>query len=122
MERRILVTPEGRDFLMRSFAVSEQMISYALNYKRHSDLAQKIRSLALQRGGKLVTEEMVTIYESNGDMIQTWGNRARLVANMKSGDVMVYIDGQLDRQFKNMSIAELMKEQNRISLLLGSRG
>lgn len=121
MERRILVTPEGRDFLMRSFDVSEQMISYALNYKRHSDLAQKIRSLALQRGGKLVTEEMVTIFESNGDMVQTWGDRARIVVEKSTGNVKVYVDGTLDKEVKGMSIADLMKEQRRIGLLVASR-
>lgn len=120
--KRIIIDAEGRDFLVRSFNVSEQMVSYALNFRRHSDLAKKIRTMSLQKGGKLVAEEeIVTIFESNGDMVQTWGDKARLVADRATGDVKVFVNGQLDRQYKDMSITDLLKEQKRIGLLVGSR-
>ena len=52
----ITVTRSQREFLAKAFGVTKEMVSYALNFhpvKGQSDLAKKIRSLAVQRGGFL---------------------------------------------------------------------
>lgn len=120
--RRIVIDSEKRQEVRSVFNVSERMMSHALNYTRDSDLARKIRSLALQKGGKVVGEELTleTHFKSNGDMVQCWGNRAKLVAERASGKVRVFVDGELDREYDNLTITELMKEQHRINILLNS--
>lgn len=118
---KIVISKELRVELQELFGVVDDTIGRALNYKTHTDLAKKIRTVALQKGSRSTKADMVTIFESNGDMVQTWGDKARLVANMTTGDVKVFVNGQLDRQYKDMSITDLMKEQRRIGLLVASR-
>lgn len=115
---------EKRQEVRGIFGVSERMMSHALNYTRDTDLARKIRAVALQKGGRVVGDElhMETTFGSNGDMVQTWGGRVKLIAERASGKVRVYVDGDLDREYDNLTVSELMKEQHRISVLVGSRG
>ena len=70
MKRVISVTRKDREFLMKAFGVTSQMVSYALNYdpnKGQSELAKKIRHLAFQRGGFVMVcapaSEVVHDYE-----------------------------------------------------------
>lgn len=56
MERKkIKVTKEIRESLMKDFKVQYVTLTNYLNYKRNSKEAEMIREAALQRGGKLVT-------------------------------------------------------------------
>ena len=56
MERkRIKVTKEIRESLMKEFKVQYVTLTNYLNFKRNSKEAEMIREEALQRGGKLVT-------------------------------------------------------------------
>ena len=56
MERKkIKVTKEIRESLMKEFKVQYVTLTNYLNYKRNSKEAEMIREAALQRGGKLVT-------------------------------------------------------------------
>ena len=45
---------ETKAFIRKSFGCTRQAVWQALNFKRDSDLARKIRRLALMRGGKLL--------------------------------------------------------------------
>lgn len=54
MKRYIDTTKENREFLMRAFGVTERTLYYALRFdgkRGDSDLARKIRKVALERGG-----------------------------------------------------------------------
>lgn len=56
MERKkIKVTKEIRESLMKEFKVQYVTLTNYLNFKRNSKEAEMIREAALQRGGKLVT-------------------------------------------------------------------
>lgn len=56
MERKkIKVTKEIRESLMKDFKVQYVTLTNYLNFKRNSKEAEMIREAALQRGGKLVT-------------------------------------------------------------------
>ena len=59
MKRAITVTRSQREFLAKALGMTKEMVSRALNchpVKGESDLAKKIRCLAVQRGGfELVT-------------------------------------------------------------------
>lgn len=51
VKRQIAVTKENREFLSRAFKVTSVMVWKALNYKCDTDLAKRIRKMAIIRGG-----------------------------------------------------------------------
>ncbi len=94
MKRFIEVTKEDKAFLMKAFKVSSVMVYYALYFdeqRGNSELAKKIRTLALKRGGKvmLFVPECETIHTADGIMFQTFENGYQMVCNMKQGRVDV---------------------------------
>lgn len=120
--KRIIIGQREREQVREAFGVTDKTISLALNFRQNNDLAMKIRTLALQKGGVLADpDEMTTIFESDGNMVQTWGDRYRLVVDRSSGDVRVFVDGVVKHHYRDMSIVDLMKEQRRISLLSATR-
>lgn len=120
--KKIFVTQAVREELCRLFSVVDDTVGRALNYRSNSALAKKIRSVAIQKGGKVAGGDvMETSFDSVGNMIQTWGDTARLVANKESGHIKVYINGELEREYEEMTISELIQEQHRIGLLVNSR-
>lgn len=118
--KRIVVSTEVRESLRRAFGVSDKTISLALNYRRDTDLSQKIRTLAIRKGGKIYdAEEMATIHDSGTKMIQTWGDRIRLEADKSTGDVVWYVDGKKRGERSDVSIADLLVIQHRLGLIYG---
>lgn len=74
-KRVIEVTKETRDFLQQAFDVTGTMVWYALNFdekRGQSDLAKRIRNLALQKGGVVLNigPEIETIHSADGRMRQ----------------------------------------------------
>ncbi len=79
MKRVISVTKSQREFLRKAFGVSEQMVSWALNYhpqKGQSELAKRIRSLAVQRGGCVMVcaPESEVVHDGENMMRQHFEN------------------------------------------------
>lgn len=115
MRKQILTDNETKTFLMKAFGCSRQAVWQALNFKRDSDQARKIRQLALKRGGKLTDGYMpkceTTHEEVEKTMTQTFGPRVKLVVDKETGDVSVYVDGQLKDSYKNITVPDLMQLQ-----------
>lgn len=115
------MTKEKRDRVRELFGVTDKMMSEALCYRSDSALAQKIRVAALENGALTAgTPEMQTMHDGER-MIQTWGDRARLVADKATSEVKVYVDGVLERTYPRMTVTELMREQRRLGILVASR-
>ena len=79
MKKVISVTRKDREFLMKAFDVSSQMVSYALNYAKpqgESELAKKIRRLAMQRGGfvMICAPASEVVHDHEGVMRQYFDN------------------------------------------------
>lgn len=115
MRKQILTDNETKTFLMKAFKCSRQAVWQALNFKRDSDQARRIRQLALKRGGKLTDGYMpkceTTHEEVEKTMTQTFGPRVKLVVDKETGDVSVYVDGQLKDSFKSITVPDLMQLQ-----------
>ena len=100
------MTRSQREFLAKAFGVTKEMVSYALNFhpvKGQSDLAKKIRSLAVQRGGfELVTapasevvhdaDNMMRQHFENGWMWEGDKNTGVLELKDEKGDVVERIE------------------------------
>ena len=115
MRKQILTDNETKTFLMKAFKCSRQAVWQALNFKRDSDQARRIRQLALKRGGKLPDGYMpkceTTHEEVEKTMTQTFGPRVKLVVDKETGDVSVYVDGQLKDSYKSITVPDLMQLQ-----------
>lgn len=118
MKKQILTDNETKTFLMKAFGCSRQQVWRALNFERDSDLARRIRRLALQRGGKL-TEGYIptceTIHNTAARMTeQTFGPRVKIVADRTNGNVSVIVDGVEKDSYNNLSVPEFMQLQNEV--------
>ena len=115
MRKQILTDNETKTFLMKAFKCSRQAVWQALNFKRDSDQARRIRQLALKRGGKLTDGYMpkceTTHEEVEKTMTQTFGPRVKLVVDKETGDVSVYVDGQPKDSYKSITVPDLMQLQ-----------
>lgn len=112
-KRVIEVTKETRDFLQQAFDVTGTMVWYALNFdekRGQSDLAKRIRNLALQKGGVVLNIglEIETIHSADGRMRQYFPHDVLLEADTRStGLVAVYKKGELQRSWNNPGVSEL---------------
>ena len=125
MEKQIVVSNEGRQFLMKAFDCTRVTVWKALNFKSNTDTARKIRHLALQRGGELVGSNAVewdTNYVEGPErkMVQCYGDRVRIELVRATNVLSVYVDDILERELSGLSIAELMELQQELELLAAS--
>lgn len=79
MKKVISVTRENREFLQKAFNVTNAMVTYALSFHPkwgQSDLAKKIRWLAVQRGGFLLVSAPASevVHDHEGVMRQYFDN------------------------------------------------
>ncbi|EFI48165.1 hypothetical protein [Segatella oris] len=117
-KRVIEVTKETRDFLQQAFDVTGTMVWYALNFdekRGQSDLAKRIRNLALQKGGVVLNigPEIETIHSADGRMRQYFPHDVLLEADTRcTGLVAVYKKGELQRSWDNPGVSELDGIQN----------
>ncbi len=95
MKRFISTTVEQREFIKKTFGVKDRIVFGALSYEKDSDLAKRIRKLALERGAvKMVTsKEIETIHDADGVMTQLLPNGAVIQADKLSGILTVYFKG-----------------------------
>lgn len=120
MKRVITVTRSQREFLAKAFGVTKEMVSYALNFhpvKGQSDLAKKIRCLAVQRGGfELVTAPASeVVHDTDGVMRQYFENGWWWEADKRTG-LLVVLDekGNLKKSIENAKVADIDAVQREI--------
>ena len=123
MKKVISVTREQRDFLCRAFKVTNVMVSYALNFhpaKGQSDLARKIRCLAVQRGGyELVTAPASeVVHDADGIMRQHFENGWMWEADKKSGLLLVFDEHSKEQmRVEDAHITDIEYVQQRIEAM-----
>lgn len=119
MKKQIVIDSDGRQKLQKIFGVSRVTVWKALNYESNTDLARKIRFTATsQMGGQEVgnvkdaQEGMTTEYDTARDlMIQKFGSRVMIIANIKTGDARLTVDGEDNRVTTCTGIADIMALQ-----------
>ena len=115
---KIEISKEVREKIKRTFGISDAMVSYALNFneqKGQSDLAKKIRKMAIENGGRRMAylPAFETAHTHNGIMTQEFDNGAKIVADMHSGTVKVFDPtGVMRQEQENVSIPQLYVLQN----------
>ena len=118
MKKRILVDVDTVAFLRKAFNVSRATVWRALTFETDTDLAKRIRKLALVRGGRMTDGSPAacdtTHNQAERTMMQDFGGRARIVVDLKTGDVTVWIDGEQESTYHNLTIPEFMKLQKEV--------
>ncbi|MCH3995037.1 MAG: hypothetical protein WCS17_00175 [Prevotella sp.] len=118
MKKQIITEGEDKEFLMKAFKCSRMQVWKALHFQSQSDMARRIRTLAIKRGGALVGDFIpeceTTFEEVEETMTQRWGNRVKLVYNRKNDEVKVYVDESLKRIEKPKGIPEFMNLQQEV--------
>lgn len=108
---KIEVSKEVRDKIVKTFGVTPQTVTNALNYsggtRSESDLAKRIRRMAMENGGRRMAywPECETIFdEVNGTMVQMFGNGAKLTIDKHTGDAEVEYKGRVMKRDKDISV------------------
>lgn len=118
MKKYIKISEENKKWIEQALKISRVMLNHALYFdpkRGNSDLAKRIRKLALHRGGVLMNELPVfeTIHNTvAGEMIQPFENGAKLVMVWATGNVKVFNKkGELCRDIHINTIEELTNAQ-----------
>ncbi len=115
--KKIFVSSEANNELRKIFCCTPQMVWKALNYKSDSNLARKIRFVALKELGGLLSEQPdydIHTYHTECDdfMKQRIGDHIRIILEKGSGRVSVFRDAELIRELDNPTIEEFMELQS----------
>ena len=111
-KRFIHLDNPGREFIMKAFNIGPKTVANALYFdkrKGFSDTSERIRKLALERGGVMmnVVPECETIFDHKGNMYQYFPNGAGIKADKKTGDVDVFFKGNKVRHEENVALTQL---------------
>lgn len=121
MEKKIYVSDKAKTQLCKTFSCSKMMVWLALNFKRESDLARKIRYTALTQFGGVPSwkpEEMETTHEEvEKTMTQHYGERVKLVYDRNDGSTSILVDGKVTRKEQDLSIPAFMKLQSEVEIM-----
>lgn len=114
MKRYIHVTKENRKFLAKTFKVTDRMVDYALRYERNSGLAEKIRTLAVLRGGIVmnISPEIQTFHDYDNYMRQYLPNGAMLEFSKTDGSGDVLFKGDVVRHYDQVRMGDISGIQN----------
>ncbi|GAB6977133.1 hypothetical protein [Prevotella falsenii] len=118
MKKYIKISAKEKEWIGAALHVSRSMVDFALHYdakRGNSDLAKRIRMLALHRGGVLMNElpAFETIHNTAaGEMVQPFENGAKLVMVWATGNLKVFNKkGELCRDIHINTIEELTNAQ-----------
>lgn len=109
MKKQVTVTKENREFLEKAFKVSSVMIWKALTFESDTDLARRIRKLAVERGGieMCFCPVLETMHDSDGYMRQYLPNGVMLEFNKNDGSGSVFFKGKEVRHYDQVMVSEI---------------
>lgn len=120
MDRQIFLPTEVKKEMIKTFKTNKVTLWSALNFDTNSSFAKLLRAAAIERGGVLYTgrkrpeysPECITTFETaDKTMTQVFSNRVYLVADLSTGGVNVYADGNLTDSYKDVTLLQLSSIQ-----------
>lgn len=122
MEKRIYINADIRAYLMRTTGKTDRMIQKACAFESDSDLAKKIRVMALQKGGVLVGVQWDTEFDSaERKMIQRLGGMVQIVVSF-DGWWQFWVNGKLRQCGDGLSFCDLEGLQLKGSIAVACSG
>ena len=114
MKKYIAVTDKQRQLIVDAFKITTRMVRLALSYDSDSNLAKRIRKLALEAGGvKMVAiAETECIFDSEGNMTQLMPNGAVIEISKETGDAKVFTKGKQRIHVEDIRVREIAALQS----------
>lgn len=116
MKRYIHIKKTDREFIAKAFNITPRMVNKGIRYESDSELACKVRKLALKRGGIVMTviPEAETLYDADGYMRQYLPNGVLLEFEKEAGNggCDVYHKGEVVRHYDNVKVSDIPAIQN----------
>ena len=96
MKKYIHVKKEDREFLAKAFGITPRMVFNAVHFESDSELARKVRKLAMDRGGIVMVEapEAETLFDADGYMRQYLPGGVLLEFKYSDNSCTVFVKGE----------------------------
>lgn len=116
MKKYIHIQKEDRKFIAKAFGITERSVFNAIGFddrRGGTDLAKKIRKLAMDRGGIVMVEipEIETLHDADGYMRQYLPNDTLLEFSREDGGCDVYHKGKKVRRYDNVMVSDIKNIQ-----------
>ena len=118
--RRILVSQEVNQSLQQVFGCTKEMVSRALNYRRDTELAKRIRALALQKGGILIGSDGKQVKDGGSYWLLTYGERVAIIIDKSTGGVTLLRDNEELSHVEKACSLDLFRLQRQAELIAGT--
>lgn len=117
MKKYIHIQKENREFIAKAFGISERSVFNAIRFddrRGGTDLAKKVRKLAMDRGGIVMVEvpEMETLFDADGYMRQYLPNNTLLEFSFEDGGCEVFHKGKKVRRYENVVVSDIKNIQS----------
>ncbi len=117
MKQYIHITRVDREFLMKVFNCTERSIFNAVQFdekRGFTEQAKKIRKLAIDRGGILMTvaPSIETLHDYDNVMRQYFPNGALLELDKNDGSGVVIFKGEQVKRYENVTLPQIESIQN----------
>ena len=117
MKKYIHIKKEDREFIMKALGVTQRSVFSAIHFEErrgNTELARKIRKLAMDRGGIVMVElpEIETLHDADGYMRQYLPNDTLLGFSREDGGCDVFHKGRKVRHYDNVVIKDIPGIQN----------
>lgn len=117
MKKYIHIQKEDREFIAKAFGISERSVFNAIRFddrRGGTDLAKKVRKLAMDRGGIVMVEvpEEETLFDADGYMRQYLPNNTLLEFSFEDGGCEVFHKGKKVRRYENVVVSDIKNIQS----------
>lgn len=117
MKKYIHITKEDRMFIMKALGVTERTVFNAIRFdskRGDTELARKIRKLAMERGGIVMVEipEIECLFDADGYMRQYLPNNTILEFSFENGGCDVFHKGEKVCHYENVVVSNIKNIQN----------
>lgn len=122
MKKYIHIKREDREFIAKAFGITERSVFNAIRFddrRGETELARKVRKLAMERGGIVMVEipEIETLHDADGYMRQYLPNDVLLEFSRENGGCDVFHKGMKVRHYENVLVRDIPEIQNWASTL-----
>ncbi len=109
MKKYIHVKKEDREFLAKVFGITPRMVFSAVHFESDSELARKVRKLAMDRGGIVMVEapEAETLFDADGYMRQYLPGGVLLEFKYADNSCTVFVKGEERRRFDDVHVSDI---------------
>lgn len=117
MKKYIHITKEDREFIMKALGITERTVFNAIRFdskRGDTELARKVRKLAMDRGGIVMVElpEVETLHDADGYMRQYLPNDTLLEFSWEDGGCDVFHKGEKVRRYENVVVSDIKNIQS----------